>query len=92
LEQNAKGGRFKLNRDLAGYHLTARAEIALEEGEASVNIKIPEPPGLKTKGDVVHFENVSIRYKGADKPLLEDVTFTLEQGGRCSFIGAVRSY
>lgn len=89
LERSAKGGRFKLNRDLEGYHFTSRAEITLDAGEPPVRIRLPEPPELKTKGDLVHFEDVAFRHKGMKKNLLEEVTFTVPQGGRCSFIGAV---
>lgn len=78
-----------MNRDLAGYHQTRRAEISVEQGEPPVTIKIPEPPDLRTRGDVVHFDEVSVQYSGASKPLLQGVSFTVEQGGRCSFIGAV---
>jgi ATP-binding cassette subfamily F protein 3 len=81
-----------LNRDLQGYHISRRLEIVVDQGEPPINIKIPEPPELKTKGDAVHFEDVSVRYSGARKPLLQGVSFTLEQGGRCSFIGAVSNF
>jgi ATP-binding cassette subfamily F protein 3 len=89
LEQSSSGGRFKLSRDLVGHHISRRAEVVVDQGEPPVRIKIPEPPELKTKGDAVHFDDVSVGYSGASKPLLQGVSFTVEQGGRCSFIGAV---
>ena len=88
VETSAKGGRFKLNRDLAGYHLTARAEIASEHEESSVRIIVPSPDRLKTPGALIHFDAVSLRYKTSTKPLLANVTFTVDQGARCAFIGA----
>ena len=81
-----------MNRDLQGYHVSRRLEVVVDQGEPPVNIKIPEPPELKTKGDAVHFEDVSVRYSGASESLLQGVNFTLEQGGRCSFIGAVSDF
>ncbi|EIM83035.1 P-loop containing nucleoside triphosphate hydrolase protein [Stereum hirsutum FP-91666 SS1] len=87
-ETSAKGTRFKLNRDLAGYHLTNRGEIAIEEGEAKVKIAIHSPEKLRTAGSLVHCENVSFRYPKAAKATLEGVTFTVDQGGRCAFVGA----
>lgn len=87
MEQSAKGGRFKLNRDLAGYFLTNRAEIVVEEGEPPIKVKIPDPPPLRTAGDLVHFDDVSFRYPKSAKPVVANVTFTLQQGGRMSFVG-----
>lgn len=87
VEQSAKGGRFKLNRDLAGYYLTSRAAIEIEEGEPPIKIQIPDPPPLRILGDLVHFENVTYRWPNAEKRILEGATFTLQQGGRMSFVG-----
>ncbi|KII94954.1 hypothetical protein PLICRDRAFT_660687 [Plicaturopsis crispa FD-325 SS-3] len=88
VETSAKGGRFKLNRDLAGFHETSRAEVTVEEAELSVKIVILDPDKLRTLGDLVHLENVSFRYPNAVKPTLEGVTLTVDQGGRCAFVGA----
>lgn len=88
VETSAKGTRFKLNRDLAGYHLTNRAELATEEREARVKIKLPQPEKLRTIEDLIHFDNVQYSFPKAKTPLLADVTFTVEQGGRLAFVGA----
>ncbi|KAI9366009.1 hypothetical protein DFJ73DRAFT_755706 [Zopfochytrium polystomum] len=37
LEVNAKGHKFKLNRDLVGHHLTHRIGIEFEQADASIN-------------------------------------------------------
>lgn len=89
-ETSAKGTRFKLNRDMAGYHLTNRAEVTIEGAEAAIKIKLADPPKLRTLGDLIHFDNVTFKFPKATVPLLEEVTFTVEQGGRCAFVGAVR--
>lgn len=88
-ERSASGGRFKLNRDLAGYHYTNRAEIEIESKEAAVRLRIQDPPSLKTVGDLIHFDNVAFRYKGKKEYMLSGVSFTVDQGGRCAFVGAV---
>ncbi|GAA5882378.1 hypothetical protein JCM3774_004325 [Rhodotorula dairenensis] len=88
LEQSAKGGRFKLNRDLVGYHTSRRGEIEIEAPERDVKIKLEDPPALRTLGDLVHFDHVEFRHPRAPKPLLSDVTFTVQQGGRLAFVGA----
>jgi len=87
-EQSAKGTRFKLNRDMAGYHLTNRAEIVLQEQESSVKLRVPSPEKLRTLGDLIHFDSVQYRFPRAKTPLLDNVTFTVEQGGRIAFVGA----
>lgn len=93
LERSAKGGRFKLNRDLVGFHLTAREEIALREEEGGVKIKVLDPGPLKVKGSLAHLEGVSLGYSGKGKTpgkvVLEGVNITIEQGGRVALIGAV---
>ncbi|ORY88253.1 P-loop containing nucleoside triphosphate hydrolase protein [Leucosporidium creatinivorum] len=88
VETSAKGTRFKLNRDLAGYHLSNRAELAVEEREGRVKINIPQPEKLRTIEDLLHFDNVQFSFPKATTPLLADVTFTVEQGGRVAFVGA----
>ncbi|BGO96387.1 iron complex transport system ATP-binding protein [Rhodosporidium toruloides NP11] [Rhodotorula toruloides] len=88
LEQSAAGHRFKLNRDLVGYHLTRRAEVETQEQEAASKVRVPSPEKLRTLGDLVHFDQVEYRFPGAKTPLLANVTFTVEQGGRVAFVGA----
>jgi ATP-binding cassette subfamily F protein 3 len=93
LERSAKGGRFKLNRDLVGYHLTAREEITQREEEGGAKIKVLDPGPLKVKGSLAHLEGVSLGYSGKGKTpgkvVLEGVNMTIEQGGRVALIGAV---
>ncbi|GAA6005938.1 hypothetical protein JCM11491_004066 [Sporobolomyces phaffii] len=88
VEQSASGHRFKLNRDMAGYHLTNRAEAVLQEQESAVKIRVPSPDKLRTLGDLIHFDNVQYRFPRAKTPLLDNVTFTVEQTGRIAFVGA----
>ncbi|CCX07847.1 Similar to ATP-binding cassette sub-family F member 3; acc. no. Q66H39 [Pyronema omphalodes CBS 100304] len=92
MEVSAKGGRFKLNRDLAGYHLTNRAEIEIPQDEAAVKLRIPGEVGeLRGGGALVAFEGVGFRYKGKnggqDKQVLEGITFSIHPGGRMGIIG-----
>ncbi|SGY73775.1 BQ5605_C005g03318 [Microbotryum silenes-dioicae] len=88
LEQSAKGTRFKLNRDRAGYHLTNRDDILFEDQESKIRLRIPDPEKLRTLGSLIHFDGVEFRHPRQKVPLLEDVTFTVDQGGRCAFVGA----
>ncbi|KAK7062089.1 iron complex transport system ATP-binding protein [Favolaschia claudopus] len=87
-ETSAKGTRFKLNRDMAGYHLSNRAEIDKVVTEPRIKINIESPEKLRTVGDLIHFDAVEYRFPKAKKAFLEDITFTVSQGGRCAFVGA----
>lgn len=89
IETSAKGTRFKLNRDLVGYHNARKIDLVLEDAESVVKIRLSSPTKLRTLGDLIHFDNVSYRFPKAKTALLEDVVFTVEQGGRCAFVGAV---
>ena len=93
-ERSAKGTRFKLNRDMAGYSLTNRSAIVIEDVESKVRITLPNPEKLRTAGELVGFENVGFMYPARSRQekarwVLNDVTFTVGQGGRAVFIGAV---
>ncbi|KAL7414181.1 P-loop containing nucleoside triphosphate hydrolase protein [Mrakia frigida] len=90
IEQSAKGGRFKLNRDLMGFHNANRAELGTEDVEPPVRIYLSsgQPAKLRTTGNLVTLENVSFRYPKTKKPIFEAVTLGVDQGGRCAFVGA----
>ncbi|KAJ6539742.1 P-loop containing nucleoside triphosphate hydrolase protein [Mycena capillaripes] len=88
VETSAKGTRFKLNRDMEGYHLSNRGEVEKIVTEARIKINIESPQKLRTLGDLIHFDAVEYRFPRAKKPFLEDITFTINQGGRCAFVGA----
>lgn len=94
LQVSAKGGRFKLNRDLAGYHLTMRAEIDVEGVEKPVNFVLPEPPELRFPGALISLEGVSFKYplkKGLNEtrigPTLEDINLVVHERDRIGILG-----
>ncbi|PQE24250.1 ABC transporter protein [Rutstroemia sp. NJR-2017a BVV2] len=92
LEVNAKGGRFKLNRDLAGYHLKARDDIEIPPEEKGVSMTFPLAPDLRFPGPLISLDNVSFRYpptsKNAPAPyILQDVNFTVHMGDRIGIVG-----
>lgn len=90
VEVSAKGGRFKLNRDLAGYHLTARAEIEIPDFDPPVRFTIPtKPSDLRFPGALVSFEKVNFGYRVGKtrKPILKDVDLTIHMGDRVGIAG-----
>ena len=84
---NATGGRFKLNRDLVGYHLSARAGIEIPKEERSVSMAFPPAPDLRFPGSLVSLENVSFTYPKAPKPALQDVNLVIHMGDRIGIVG-----
>lgn len=89
-ETSAKGTRFKLNRDLAGYHATNRDAIEIEAPEAETKIKLPAAAELRVAGDLVHLEQVSLGYKKASV-IVEGVNLTIGYGDRVALVGKVRA-
>jgi len=89
LERSAKGGRFKLNRDLGGYYLTHRAEIEIDYGDKPINIVVPSPEPMRFPGALISASNVSFSYgKGQSAPLvLQDVSLTVHPGSRTALMG-----
>jgi ATP-binding cassette subfamily F protein 3 len=89
MEVGLKGGRFKLNRDLGGYHTTARAEIEIPDFDPPVKLTFPrQPPDLRFPGALVSMEKVMFAYPGKKKaPTLTDVSLTIHPGTRTGLAG-----
>ena len=89
MEVGLKGGRFKLNRDLGGYHLSGRAEIEIPDFEPPVKLTFPrQPPDLRFPGALVSLEKVTFAYAGRKKaPTLVDVSLTIHPGTRTGLAG-----
>jgi ATPase subunit of ABC transporter with duplicated ATPase domains len=92
MEKSATGGRFKLNRDLEGYHFTARAGIEVPVDEKGVSILLPEAPDLRFPGPLVSLEKVTFKYpttkKSVPQPIvLQDVNLTIHTGDRIGVVG-----
>lgn len=97
---SAKGGRFKLNRDLVGYHLTARDEIDMPQDERPVSFVFPKPSELRFPGPLISVEKVTFRYpaenentsknnRAAVSPaaVLQDVSLSVHMGNRVGILG-----
>lgn len=89
MEVGLKGGRFKLNRDLGGYHTTSRAEIDVPEFDPPVKLTFPrQPPDLRFPGALVSMEKVTFAYPGKKKaPTLTEVSLTIHPGTRTGLAG-----
>ncbi|SMY22178.1 unnamed protein product [Zymoseptoria tritici ST99CH_1A5] len=92
LQVSAKGTRFKLNRDLAGYHLTSRDEIPVPDFDPPATMVITkEPVDLRFPGSLVSFEKVCFSYPAAPKrkvtQTLTDIDLTIQMGDRIGIAG-----
>lgn len=89
MEVGLKGGRFKLNRDLAGYHLSNRAEIEIPDFDPPVKMSFPQQPAdLRFPGSLVSLEKVCFAYPGRKKErILEDITLSIQPGQRIGLAG-----
>ncbi|KAJ9667368.1 hypothetical protein H2201_002569 [Coniosporium apollinis] len=88
LEVSAKGTRFKLNRDLPGFHNSHRADIEVPQFDPPVRISFPmTPPDLRFPGSLVSLEKVSFAYGKKSFLLLNDITFTIHPGERIGIAG-----
>jgi ATPase subunit of ABC transporter with duplicated ATPase domains len=87
LEVSAKGTRFKLNRDLEGFHLTSRADIEIPQDERGVSIALPEAPNLRFPGPLVSLEAVSFKYPSSSVEVLKEVNLVIHMGDRIGILG-----
>lgn len=97
LEVSSKGTRFKLNRDLVGYHLTSRADIEVALEDKPLSVVLPEPPDLRFPGPLISLEGVTFCYSSkerdskkpssANPAVLQDVTLSLNMGDRVGILG-----
>jgi ATPase subunit of ABC transporter with duplicated ATPase domains len=97
MERSEKGTRFKLNRDLEGFHLTNRDEIDIPQDEKGVNITLPPAPDLRFPGPLLSLENVSFKYPlppgkratpaNPQPTILESINLTIHQSDRIGIVG-----
>lgn len=87
LQVNANGHRFKLNRDLVGYHLTSRAEIDVPQEEKGAIMAIPEVTELRFPGPLVSLEGITFRYQRNDRVILDNINLVVHIGDRVGIMG-----
>jgi ATP-binding cassette subfamily F protein 3 len=89
IEVGLKGGRFKLNRDLGGYHLSNRAEIEIPDFDPPVKMAFPrQPPDLRFPGSLVSLDKVCFAYPGRKKfSILNDINLIVHPGQRVGVTG-----
>ena len=87
LQVSSLGHRFKLNRDMAGYHTEMRAEIEVPEEEKAIHMQFPPAGDLRHPGALVSLEKITVKYKNAASPVLTNVDLVIHRGDRIGIIG-----
>lgn len=88
LEVGQHGGRFKLNRDLVGFHLKNRAEIEIPGFDPPVTITLPDSPSpLRHPGPLFSFDKVSYSYPKSGVWTLKDIDLVMHPGDRLGLVG-----
>lgn len=87
IQVSATGGRFKLNRDLVGYHLSSRAEIEVPTDEKGTTILLPDAGGLRFPGPLISLEGIHFRYKPNEAPILNGIDLVMHMGDRVGIMG-----
>ncbi|KAJ5523776.1 hypothetical protein N7494_010426 [Penicillium frequentans] len=86
LQVSARGGRFKLNRDLVGWHEHNRAEIEVPTDERGATMTLPDATELRFPGPLVSLEGITFRYK-SDRVILDDINLVVHIGDRVGIMG-----
>ncbi|KAJ5131505.1 uncharacterized protein N7515_007544 [Penicillium bovifimosum] len=87
LQVSARGGRFKLNRDLVGWHEHNRAEIDVPVDEKGAIMSLPDATELRFPGPLVSLEDIVFQYKKSDRIILDDVNLVVHLGDRVGIMG-----
>lgn len=88
LELSAKGTRFKLSRNMAGFHLGARDRIDILQDDPLTKMVFPlEPPDLRFPAALLPFENVSYGYLKAKHLTLKNISMAVHLGDRIGLVG-----
>lgn len=92
LQVSAKGTRFKLNQDRAGFHADGlRNAIEIPTSDPPATLIIPlAPPDLRFPGSLLGMENVSFSYPvetTTTRQILTDINLTIHLGDRIGLAG-----
>ncbi|KAL4893676.1 P-loop containing nucleoside triphosphate hydrolase protein [Aspergillus ambiguus] len=87
VQVNTRGGRFKLNRDLVGWHESRRAEIEVPTDEKGASMALPDATELRFPGPLISLEGVVFRYQPTDVPILSEIDLVVHMGDRVGIMG-----
>ena len=85
-EHNDRGARFKLSRDMAGFHESARLEVTGPSVSPEVRLELEGAPPLGSHGPVLQLEEASFGWEGTEI-LLQGVTLDINTSTRLGIVG-----
>ncbi|KAE9400640.1 P-loop containing nucleoside triphosphate hydrolase protein [Gymnopus androsaceus JB14] len=95
-EVGMRGGRFKLNRDLPGYHISMREGIdaIIPKDDPGIKVVLPSPGELRFPGPLISVEGLRFAYRaGANvkgvggKEVLTGVNLVVHPATRVGIVG-----
>jgi ATPase subunit of ABC transporter with duplicated ATPase domains len=86
MEKTEDGKRFKVSYR-AGYHLSSRVDISVEEAVKTASIKIPEPTQIRYNGPIFSAKEVTFKYKGSPTNSIEKFSINIDPNARIAFLG-----
>lgn len=87
-QTSAKGTKFKLSRDLAGFHSNRRNKIDVPTFDAPVCLHLPRTPSdLRHPGALLSFEDVSFNYTGERAAVLKSINLVIHPTDRVGLAG-----
>mmetsp|Transcript_12889 Transcript_12889/g.38933 ORF Transcript_12889/g.38933 Transcript_12889/m.38933 type:complete len:605 (-) Transcript_12889:1340-3154(-) len=93
-EANASGHRFRLQKDMVGYHLSRANAVEVDKGEGRVRLDLPDPEPLRHVGPLVQLEGACFSYAATARAravpanqVIQDVTLSIEPDSRIAIIG-----
>ncbi|KAL3481929.1 P-loop containing nucleoside triphosphate hydrolase protein [Aspergillus californicus] len=87
VQVNSRGGRFKLNRDLVGWHESRRDEIDVPQDEKGVLMTLPDASELRFPGPLISLEGVVFKYNDTAAPVLKGIDLVMHMGDRVGIMG-----
>ncbi|KAL1862427.1 hypothetical protein Plec18170_001253 [Paecilomyces lecythidis] len=87
VQVNQTGGRFKRNRDLAGYHLKSRQDIEVPTDEKGAVLTLPDATDLRFPGPLLSLEGVTFKYPNSSGTVLNSVNLVIHMGDRIGIMG-----
>ncbi|QMW37944.1 hypothetical protein G4B11_001180 [Aspergillus flavus] len=87
VQVSATGGRFKLNRDRAGWHSSSREEIEVPTDEKGTSLILPDATELRYPGPLISAEGIVFKYKPNGAPVLDGVDLVMHMGDRIGLMG-----
>jgi ABC-type glutathione transport system ATPase component len=84
---NAKGHRFKIQKDMVGYFFGRREGIEQDSRDPTPNWSIPPPHPLRNKASLLQIQDVSFKYSSESPLVLEGVTLNIEMGEKVGIVG-----